>query len=172
MTSSSAQQFRIPAGPHLTGAFAVASVAVLLALAACAQNFGSNGNQGEPAGPDTGVVSSGPLPSSSSTAGSPTPNVVSPEPAVDLHRERWVSVKAVGGREVLVHGSLTGGPPCAVVGRVEVAESQKRVTITLWVGRRQGAPCDGPQPEVAFPFVTRVTLAAPLGEREVRDGAA
>ena len=152
---------------------AVASLVVLLALAACAQGSGDNGNQAEPGAPDSGVVSSGPLPSGSTSPAAPTANEVSPEPAVDLHRERWTSVEPVSGtREVTVHGSLTGGPPCAVVGRVEVAETPDRVTVTLWVGRREDARCDGPQPEIGYPFVTRVTLAAPLGEREVRDGAA
>jgi len=173
MSTTSERDSRPPAGSHLAGVLTIASLAVVLAVAACAQSSGGNGNQAAPGAPGSGVVSSGPLSSSSPSPEAPTPNVVSPEPAVDLHRQRWTSVDAVSGtREVLVHGVLTGGPPCAVVGRVEVAESQDRVTITLWVGRRADAQCDGPQPQVAYPFVTRVALEAPLGKRAVRDGAA
>jgi len=154
-------------------AVTIAPLAVLLALAACAENSGGNGNQAEPGAPDSGVVSSGPLTPGPPSSASPSPNVVTPEPAVDLRRTRWTSVEpADGGREVLVHGTLTGGPPCAVVGRVDVAETPERVTITLWVGRREGADCDGPQPQVGYPFVVRVALDAPLGGRQVRDGAA
>ena len=148
---------------------AVVSLAVLMVLAACV----GNGNQAGPAAPGSGVVSSGPMPSGSPSPGPLTANVISAEPAVNLHAERWASAEPVSGtREVLVHGTLTGGPPCAVLGRVEVAESQSRVTITLWVGQRKDATCDGPQPAIGYPFATRVTLSAPLGEREVRDGAA
>lgn len=174
MSTTSERGSRTTASWHVAGAVAVTSLVVLLAVAACAQSSGGNGNQAQPGAPGSGVVTSGPLPSGSASPGDPTsPNVVSPESAVDLHRERWTSVEPVKGtQEVLVHGALTGGPPCAVLGRVEVAESQDRVTVTLWVGRREGAKCDGPQPEIAYPFVTSVTLAAPLGEREVRDGAA
>lgn len=164
---------RSTAGWQVAGTVTVASLVVLLALTACAQTSGGNGDQAAPGAPDSGVVSSGPLPPAGASPGTPSANVVTPEPAVDLHPERWNRVEPVPGTpEVLVHGSLTGGPPCAVLGRVEVDESPDRVTITVWVGRRADAKCDGPQPEIGYPFVTRVTLAAPLGEREVRDGAA
>lgn len=172
MSTTPERDSRTAAGLPVGSAVTFASLVVLLALAACVQSAGGDANQAEPGAPGSGVVSSGPLPPSSTSPEPSTPNVVSPEPAVELHRERWTSVEPVGGtREVLVHGALTGGPPCAVLGRVEVAESRDQVTITLWVGRREGAKCDGPQPEIAYPFVTRVALAAPLGEREVRDGA-
>ena len=173
MSTTPARDLLPTAGAHLAGAVTIASLAVLLAVAACAQSSGGNGGQAEPGAPGSGVVSSGPLPPSSASPVVPTPNVVSPEPAVDLHRHRWTSVDPVSGtRDVLVHGVLTGGPPCAVVGRVEVAETRDRVTITVWVGRRAEATGDGPQPQIAYPFVTRVGPAAPLGGRAGRDGGA
>jgi hypothetical protein len=158
---------------QLAGVLTFTSLAALLAITACAQASGGKGGQADPGAPNSGMVSSGPLPSGGASLASPAPNAVSPEPAVDLRRERWSRVEAVGkGADVLVHGTLTGGPPCAVLGRVEVAETPKQVTITLWVGRRANAKCDGRQPQMAYPFVTRVALDAPLGNREVRDGAA
>lgn len=143
------------------------AVVLLLALAACAAPTG-------PSGPDSGVVSSGPLPYPSGSPGtSSTTNPVVPEPAVDLHRERWTSVAPVGRtRQIQVTGTLSGGPPCAVLGRVDVEEEDKQVTVTVWVGRRAGAQCGGPQPELGYPYVTSVTLREPLGQRTVRDGAA
>ena len=143
------------------------AVLMLLALAACADPTG-------PSGPDGGVVSSGSLPNPSGTPRtSPAPNRVVPEPAVELHRERWAHVAPVPGTtRIQVSGTLTGGPPCAVLGRVDVEERGKQVTVTVWVGRRAAAQCGGPQPELGYPYVTTVTLREPLGQRTVSDGAA
>lgn len=125
-----------------------------------------------PSGPHTGVVSSGPLPDPTGSL-TPSPNQVSPEPAVDLHRERWAAVTPVPGVAALaVHGTLSGGPPCAVLGRVDVEERTDQVVVTVWVGRRPDADCSGPQPDLGFPYVTTVSLHEPLGRRSVRDGAA
>jgi hypothetical protein len=100
------------------------------------------------------------------------PNEVEPEPAVDLHREPWASVDSnAASRRLRVHATLTGGPPCAVLGRVDVLESADDVTVTLWVGRRPDADCDGPRAELGFPIVVGVELKEPLGVRAVRDGA-
>ena len=142
-------------------------IVILLALAACATPAG-------PSGPDTGVVSSGPLPYPSGTpTTSPPSNTMVPEPAVELHRERWTQVAPVPGtKQIQVSGILTGGPPCAVLGRIDVQEKGKQVTVTVWVGRRAGAECSGPQPALGYPYVTTVTLREPLGQRTVRDGAA
>jgi hypothetical protein len=45
------------------------------------------------------------------------------------------------------------------------------VTVTVWVGRRPEAACDGPQPDLGYPYVTRVRLEAPLDGRGLHDGA-
>jgi hypothetical protein len=100
------------------------------------------------------------------------PNEVTPEPAVDLHRLPWTSVeRRAGGRRLRVHATLSGGPPCAVLGRVDLDETADAVTVTLWVGRRPGASCGGPQPGLAVPIVVTVALHRPLGTRALRDGA-
>ncbi|MFT4293977.1 MAG: hypothetical protein QM582_01025 [Micropruina sp.] len=134
---------------------------LLLTLAGCAA----------PANPPGGgVVSSGPL---SPPSDAPTsPNRVTPEPISAARKQAFSKAEAVPGTStVRVEGLLVGGPPCAVLGTPEVRETSSQVTITLWVGARQGAPCDGPQPAMEFPFVLDVTLDQPLGGRAVVDGA-
>jgi hypothetical protein len=151
-------------------ALAVAFAAALaLALVGCAGPEGAE----TPAGPSSphqdGVVSSGPQPLVSMTPGA---NEVLPEPALGLVAVRWQRAEPVGdSRELLVYGTLRGGPPCSVLSRVDLAETTTTVTVTVWVGRRPGAVCEGPQPDLGYPYVTRVRLEAPLDGRELRDGA-
>ena len=58
-----------------------------------------------------------------------------------------------------------------MLGRVDLKETADAVTVTLWVGRRPGADCSGPQAGLGFPIVTAVDLHAPLAHRAVHDGA-
>jgi hypothetical protein len=100
------------------------------------------------------------------------PNEVAAEPAVDLRVLPWTHVEAdEGGQRLRVHATLDGGPPCTVLGRVDLREADDAVEVTLWVGRRPDARCDGPQPALALPIVVPVGLSAPLGSRVLRDGA-
>jgi hypothetical protein len=147
----------------------VFAAALAMAVGGCAGHDGP----GAPAGPSSpdqdDVVSSGPQPLVSMTPG---PNEVVPEPALGLVAVRWQRAQQVpDSRELLVYGTLRGGPPCAVLSRVDLAESTTTVTVTVWVGRRPGAVCEGPQPDLGYPYVTRVRLEAPLDGRELRDGA-
>ncbi|GAA3619551.1 hypothetical protein [Microlunatus ginsengisoli] len=150
---------------------AISALAVLT-MSACA----SQGGGGEAAGPaadPTGIVSSGPLSPLPDGSAEPTPSLATPVAADDARRQRWNKVELIPGtNDVLVHAALTPGPPCAVLTRVDVAESKKEVTITLWVGKLPGADCNGPQPQVALPIVTKAHLEAPIGARQLRDGAA
>jgi hypothetical protein len=151
-------------------ALAVAFAAALaMAVGGCAGEDGL----GSPAGPSSpdhdDVVSSGPQPLVSTTPG---PNEVVPERALGLVAVRWERAEPVrDSRELLVYGTLQGGPPCSVLSRVDVAETANTVTVTVWVGRRSGAACEGPQPDLGYPYVTRVRLKAPLDGRQLRDGA-
>lgn len=99
------------------------------------------------------------------------PNQVTPERAVDLHPEPWTSVdSSPDSRRLRIHATL-GGPPCSVLGRVDVRETDEAVTVTLWVGRRPDADCSGPQRAIGFPIVVTVDLKEPLDRRPIRDGA-
>lgn len=145
-------------------------LAALVLLTACVSGDASSG---APQGPPSSEVSSGPLPLPTTSASEPTPNLVTPQAAVKLRQHRWDEAAPGGeGSELLVRGFLTGGPPCAVLGRVDVSETDESVTITLWVGQQADAACDGPQPDLAYPFVTKVSLQEALGERRLIDGAA
>ena len=100
------------------------------------------------------------------------PNEVVVERAVDLRHVPWT--RADTSREsprVRVFATFPGGPPCAVLGRVDTRETESSVTVTLWVGRRPSARCHGPQPAVGFPVVVTVDLRTPLADRALRDGA-
>jgi hypothetical protein len=100
------------------------------------------------------------------------PNEVKPVSAIGVHREPWTSVESSrDSRRLRIHATLTGGPPCAVLGRVDVRETDDDVAVTLWVGRRPDANCDGPQRAIGYPIAVTVELKEPLGARTVRDGA-
>jgi hypothetical protein len=129
----------------------------MVALVACSCSGGSP--KGSP-----------PMTSTSSPPPSTLPNEVAPEPAVDLRKVPWTRTEPTA-HGLRVYATLTGGAPCAVLGRVDVKETAHAVTVTLWVGKRPGADCSGPQTGVGFPIVTTVDLKAPLGKRAVHDGA-
>jgi hypothetical protein len=100
------------------------------------------------------------------------PNEVTAEPAVDLRAQPWTSVESsADSRRLRIHATLDGGPPCTVLGRVDVREADDAITVTLRVGRRPDADCSGPQRAIASPIVVTVELKEPLGRRAVRDGA-
>lgn len=142
-----------------------------LALAALCTFVACTGSPAtSPSASGGGVVSSGPL---TPSGGAPTaPNPMTPEPVRDAHKQAFTKAEPVPGSTVVqVEGMLVPGPPCSVIGRVDVAESDSQVTITVWAGARADAKCDGPQAAIQYPFVVDVTLRQPLSGRTVIDGA-
>ena len=100
-------------------------------------------------------------------------NRVVPDPrAVDLQPARWASISTGSHNEVDVHYTITGSVACHTLGQVDVAQASQSVTITLRIGHLPDANCSGMQPMIAMVGVTAVTLAQPLGDRAVLDGAA
>ena len=149
------------------GAFLALAPVALLMFAACTGGPATTPS----ADPSGGIVTSGPL--TPPTDGAPTqPNLVTPEPVKDTHKQAFTRVEAVPGKSaVRVEGTLMTGPPCNVIGRADVSETASQVTITLWAGPRPDAKCDGPQATIEFPFVLEVKLERPLADRLVVDGA-
>jgi hypothetical protein len=149
----------------------IAAGALILVAASACEIDPSAEPGGAPSGPpSSGPVSSGPI--SPGPPASPGPPLIMPTPAENIRPVRWNRVEAVpGGNDVLVHGTMTPGPPCAVLAKIDVRETTSTVTITVWVGQQPGADCTGPQPQVAMPFVTRVRLSSPLAQRRAVDGA-
>ncbi len=64
-----------------------------------------------------------------------------------------------------------GIPPCNVLDRVEVDETDTAVTVTIYVGTDPDAGDDVVCIEIAKLFETVLELDAPLGGREIVDGA-
>jgi hypothetical protein len=128
---------------------------------------------GPPATPSIGsggMVSSGPL--TPPTGAPDQPNLITPEPVRDAHKQAFTRAAGVPGEAVVrIEGLLPTGPPCNVVGRVDVSETDTAVTVTVWAGPRPDADCDGPQIAVDYPFAVDARLKQPLGSRAVIDGA-
>src|SRR3954454_17624862 len=69
-------------------------------LAAC---VGGDGSAAGPSGPPSGVVSSGSMPPPPSGPSEPQPNMIAPQPAVQLRPQRWTRAEPErGGSQVLV----------------------------------------------------------------------
>jgi hypothetical protein len=150
-----------------------AALTVILATVSCARPEAVGGG-GQPSAEVTSHVL--PTPPSLGPSDLPPamrPNVATPDSRVtDLKPVRWTQVVASAGSQVEVRYTITGRGDCAKLGRVDVTESTREVTITVLVGRLPGTDCGGIQPQLAAVMTTMVTLAAPLGSRQVRDGAA
>lgn len=117
-------------------------------------------------------VTSGPMHSPSGSAPSLRPNEVAPNPhAMELRAVPWSRVEGAD-RELTVHYVTSGRAECNVLGRTDAVETDKTVTVTLFVGHLPETRCDGPQPLTATANTTKVTLARPLGTRTVVDGSA
>ncbi|MGQ0464060.1 MAG: hypothetical protein ACT4QG_01950 [Sporichthyaceae bacterium] len=95
---------------------------------------------------------------------------VHPEPgAIDTRALAWDRVEKVGPRTVRVFYS-SAMAPCAVLDRVKVGYAKDRITVTLVVGRdpaAAGRPCAA----ALRPVYVDVTLAQPIADRRIVDGA-
>jgi hypothetical protein len=149
-----------------------AALTVLLTTASCARPS-ETGASDPPSDVVSTTVSSPSQPDASGLPPALRPNVAVPDARVTaLKPIRWTRAVAATGRDLQVHYTITGRGDCSALGRVDVAETARDVTVTVLVGRLPGADCDGPQPQLAASVMTVVKLATPLGDRAVRDGAA
>ncbi len=101
----------------------------------------------------------------------PGPEVVVPQPgAVGAKPIPWESAMPIGDGSALLVSFYSGVAPCTVLARADVVETPEDVTVTLQVGSAPGSErqvCI----EIAQYQAVEVDLAAPLGDREVVDGA-
>jgi hypothetical protein len=144
---------RMPAG---------AALALLLVLTGC----GSTVHPGNIPG-----TTSTNLPLTSGDAPTGLNHAVPDPSVVDLRKTRFDRVTAGTGNDLVVQYTAGGKADCAKLGRIDVAETDDAVTVTVQLGRLPAAQCGGAQPMIAASFETTVTLKAPLGSRQVRDGA-
>jgi hypothetical protein len=131
------------------------AVALLLVLSGC-------GGSGDP---DDGAEDAGIDPAEATVT--PRPGMSDVEPVI------WWEYGALDDHTMLVTYA-SQGPPCEVLDRVEVDETDLRLTITLYQGRDPDAdpdePCDGP----SRVFDVEVPLSGPhepSGDIPVIDGA-
>ncbi len=123
--------------------------------------------------PDTPVSTVVPAPTTTIQGAPPggNPQRVEVTPgATSLRKHVFESAFASGASSVAVR-FWDGVEPCSVVGRVDVAESADRVTITLWTGTGPGAEAMSCIALAVYKEVV-VSLSAPLGGRTIVDGAA
>jgi hypothetical protein len=141
-----------------------AALALLLLMTGCGAAHTGTGS-------GSSDTTSTPLPMP--TGDAPTGlNHAAPDPSVvDLRKTRFDRATAGKGTELVVRYTAGGRLDCAKLGRVDVAESDDAVTVTVQLGRLPAAQCGGVQPMIAASFETTVTLTAPLGGRQVRDGS-
>lgn len=165
------------------------AASVLLVAAACgSQPSGGSAAPEATRQPDVATLAPNPDPASDGTASdgtvsngtasdgtAPTPGA-SPSPVtpkggtVDPHKVPWTKAEpAEDGRTIRVEWS-SGVEPCTTLDRVDVAETGKKVTITLYEGPLRASP-DAVCVQIAITKVTEVRLDKPLGDRRIVDGA-
>jgi hypothetical protein len=120
---------------------------------------------GAPSDPESPVVSS---PGQTPSAPGEGPLFVKPRPGlVDVRPHQFERARVKGPRTVVVR-FYGGVEACEGLGRVEVEYEEKRILVTLFVGR---VPTAEVCIEVAVLKATRVQLEEPVADRKIVDGA-
>ena len=102
----------------------------------------------------------------------PQPVLVVPRPGLaELRPHPFEEATPIGDGTTLRVRFWGGVAPCFVLGRAELEERADSVTVTLFAGSDPARP-DAVCIEIALLMATDLRLAAPLGGRPVRDGAA
>jgi hypothetical protein len=105
-------------------------------------------------------------------AAEPVPKRVEPRPGMaGVHPVPFETATPIGDETALDVRFWGGVEPCFVLDGAAVAETAETVTVTLTAGydpARPGVACI----EIALWMSVEVRLAAPLGGRAIRDGAA
>ncbi|GAA4562030.1 hypothetical protein [Planotetraspora kaengkrachanensis] len=145
--------------------------ALVFMVVACGETPSSSASPGQPTGfpANTG----GPVSSSAPASGGATPSLSAVTPVGDTINPRkvpWISATPTDDGTALDVVWWSGVEPCNMLDRVDVTETAKTVTVTLWEGHDRRQP-DAVCIEIAIQKQTRVRLPTPLGDREVVDGA-
>ncbi|MFI7038141.1 hypothetical protein ACIBI0_15760 [Microbispora rosea] len=151
-------------------------VALLFLAVACGGTSSTSASPEQPeaspsgAGADHG--SSAPAsPVGPSGVPSGTPSPVTPAgPTLNPHKVPWESATPTDDGRSLDVVWWSGVEPCNVLDRVEVTETAREVTVTLYEGQDRRSP-DAVCIEIAIMKSTKVHLKAPLDGRKVVDGA-
>ncbi len=148
-------------------------VALLFLAVACGGTSSTSASPEQPDGSPTGAEAGhgSPAPASPSGAPSGTPSPVTPAgPTLNPRKVPWESATpAADGRSLDVVW-WSGVEPCNVLDHVEVTETAREVTVTLYEGQDRRSP-DAMCIAIAILKTTKVQLKAPLDGRKVVDGA-
>ncbi|MEU8197479.1 hypothetical protein AB0C10_27195 [Microbispora amethystogenes] len=147
-------------------------LAVLLA-AACGGGSSTSAHpeqpEGSPAGAETSPQSAPPGPGMVVPAGSPSP-VTPVGPTLNTRAVPWESATPADGGRSLDVVWWSGVEPCQVLDHVDVKETAREVTVTVYEGQDRRSP-DAVCIAIAIQKTTQVRLESPLGDRKVVDGA-
>src|SRR5262249_19780283 len=123
--------------------------------------------------PDTAAPWDGPppLPEASPPA---TPSLVpvAPVPGTRARAVRWTLAGSADGGGTLLLDVAVGGPPCDAVTAVDVMETARRVTVSVYAGATASASCGPGVPAMVGTVRVPAHLSGPLGSRALVDGAA
>ena len=146
-------------------------VAILFLAVACGGTTSSS--SASPERPDSSGADHGtPAPASPpGTAPAGTPSPVTPAgPTLNPRKVPWESATPTPDGRTLDVVWWSGVEPCSVLDHVEVTETAREVTVTLYEGQDRRSP-DAACIAIAILKTTKVHLKAPLGGRKVVDGA-
>ncbi|WP_182898110.1 hypothetical protein [Microbispora sp. H10830] len=149
-------------------------VALLFLAVACGGTSSTSASPEQPEGSPSGAGAdhSSPAPASpAGTAPSGAPSPVTPAgPTLNPRKVPWESATPTEDGRSLDVVWWSGVEPCNVLDRVEVTETAREVTVTLYEGQDRRSP-DAVCIAIAIMKTTKVQLKAPLDGRKVVDGA-
>ncbi|MEN3535025.1 hypothetical protein AAH991_07935 [Microbispora sp. ZYX-F-249] len=168
-------------------------VALLFLAVACGGTSSTSASPEQPDGSPTGAEAGHGSPAAASPSGAPSgapgsapggapggapgstpsgaPSPVTPAgPTLNPRKVPWESATPTGDGRSLDVVWWSGVEPCNVLDRVEVTETAREVTVTLYEGQDRRSP-DAMCIAIAVLKSTKVQLKAPLDGRKVVDGA-
>ena len=146
-------------------------VALLFLAVACGGTSSTSASPEQPDGSASGAGADHGTPASPSGAPSGAPSPVTPAgPTLNPRKVPWESATPAGDGRSLDIVWWSGVEPCYVLDRVEVTETAREVTVTLYEGQDRRQP-DAACIEIAIEKTTTVRLKSPLDDRKVVDGA-
>ncbi|MEU8173471.1 hypothetical protein AB0C14_11390 [Microbispora hainanensis] len=151
-------------------------VALLFLAVACGGTSSTSASPEQPDGSPSGAgadhgssMPASPVGPSGAPSGTPSP-VTPAGPTLNPRKVPWESATPTGDGTALDLVWWSGVEPCNVLDHVEVTETAREVTVTLYEGQDRRSP-DAVCIEIAIMKSTQVHLKAPLGDRKVVDGA-
>ncbi len=145
-------------------------VALLFLAVACGGTSSTSASPEQPEGSPSGAGADHSSPAPASPAGAAPSPVTPAGPTLNPRKVPWESATPTEDGRSLDVAWWSGVEPCNVLDRVEVTETAREVTVTLYEGQDRRSP-DAVCIAIAIMKTTKVQLKAPLDGRKVVDGA-